>query len=228
MDYKKLYYDIINDQYKGNDPIILENLNELKVLFKRCSKTLINEKAFSFGYVKECIYFLRYLKPDEKALINDDFLSFFRTLDKDTFELIKFIFYPDKFIYNAYSDSDCNKYIKKIIALNKGYYNINFTSNYLPLVNLNEAINYYNLRCNNPNYYDKVIDLLFVYGLKYNNYEYLYNYLDDPEYYYDKFISNDVLSDNEKRYNALYYSSTISLINKNIPELFSKNKIIIR
>ena len=227
MDYKKLYFDIINDCYRGNDPIIIENLEKIKLLYLRCSKTVINDRNFSYAYVKGCINFLRYLKPEEKDLINEDFLSFFKTLDNETFDLIKFIIRPEKFITNEYSDSEFSKYLKKLISLNKGYNSV-FKSDCVRLVNLNNAIIYYNQRCGNPYYIARVIELLFIYGLKFDNYEYLCNYLDDPTYYYDKILNHDLLTYREKNFNDIYYFSTLTIINENIPDLFSRNKIIIR
>ena len=223
--YKNLYKDIINDNYHGNSITINNNKELLKLLFLKCSKSVINDKNFSFGYIKRCIDFVASLKDDEKELIDDDFLSFFNILNANSFEIMNYLFHPNY--------DNCPYFIIKILSNSKLYGSNNLNTNYDVLNNLNAALMYYKENSSN-NCIKNLVIMLFIHGFKINDYSYLYNYLNNPDYYHDKISNSDVV--NEPDLNFLirldfYYvkkSYTFNYFMDNLQFIFSVHKKIIR
>ena len=182
--YKNLFYDIINDNYHGDSIVINNNKELLKKIFLKCSKSMINDKSFSFSFVRKCLDFVSNLNGEQRELVKNDFLTFFKFYYNDSFDIMLFLLNPNY--------DNCTYYISKI--LNNPYYygSSSLNTNSDLLNNLNKVIMYYQSN-EIDKYIRNLVIVLFIYCYRLNDYQYLYNYLEDPDYYYDKLINSGLL-----------------------------------
>ena len=224
--YNKIYEDVINENYEVLPHYIKKDLRLYIILFKKFYykyRTMPSNSMFVGYYVENCVELLNILKKEEKEYIDDDFMSFYSeiTYKINSTETIKTILRPD--------DTE-DDYIFRMSVIVKDHlfkFNMDMKVKFEPLMKLIDILNYIN---HNYTIYlqdANVISLIIAYCYLYNDsYDYLINYLDNPDYFMDKIRNSGIKLDSNNHFDL--HSEEALEIYKNIDNFFKKDKIIIK
>ena len=226
MDNKEIYLHVILNHDDLLPLYIKKDIKIYKLLFLKFFtkfRRLDAQSIFINDFVENCIEMVSKLNNEEKEVLNEDFLSFFREafFKINTPSLIYTLFRPDdnEELYIFYMSEMAKEHLYG--------YPVNINTSYKPLQKFINALNYINRNYTIYLYDYNVISLLMAYSYIHDDsYKYLYNYMDNPDYYMDKIRNYGFLLDDKNHFDI--HSETSKQIYQYIDKLFIKDKIIIK